>query len=251
MTHKYITTKTIERLHYLEFGRGDPVVLIPSLWVTSKSYAALGRELGKFYHVFIPDIFRGLSGFSRQATTIDDYVTALSEFISRLHLKQHHLIGISLSGITVMKYLLRGYSLPKKVFLVSTTVVPLNYKMERFTLLWGYFMLLYHNAFSWDGIASNYLWITDGLSYAWRHFGQAWQEGLIATSLAIDDIKSLPVPSKLLFALRDEFLKKELTGRLSKVKNMQLETINCYHAWFFRREKELVQNIRAFFNADD
>jgi hypothetical protein len=103
--------------------------------------------------------------------------------------------------------------------------------------------------FSFDGIASNWLWITDGIENAWRHFRQTWTEGLIATSLKIANIKSLPIPTKLVFALRDEFIPREAVERLSKVKNLELEVVDRYHAWFFRHEEELAVEIFKFFNA--
>lgn len=133
------------------------------------------------------------------------------------------------------------------MFLVSTTVLPLNIRHQRFTLWCGYCMLLYHNLFSLDGIATNWLWMTDGLENAWRHFHQAWMEGMIATSLKIEDIKYLPVPTKLVFALRDEFIPRESVKRLSKVKNLELEVVDRYHGWFFGHEEELVKKITLFF----
>ena len=244
---KVLRIDTDNAIHYLKFGKGEPLVLVPSLWVTSKSYVALGRELGKFFHVFIPDMYCGKSEFAHTATSIEDYMALLDEFIRRLHLKRYNLMGISLSGITVTKYLLAYKHLPKKVFLVSTTVLPLNIKHQRLTLFGGYLRLLYHNMFSLDGIASNWLWITDGLEYAWGHFRQAWTEGLIATSLEIENIKRLPVPTKLLFALRDEYVPREDVSRLLKVRNLEIETVDRHHGWFFRREGELVAKILDFF----
>lgn len=244
---KILRVSNKETIFYREYGHGEPVVLVPSLWVTSKSYRALGQELGKFYRVFIPDIFCGRSKFSREATGIDAYASKLAVFIRRLRLKTYYLIGVSISGMIVTNYIRRNILLPKKIFLVSTTVLPLNIRHQRFTLWCGYCMLLYHNLFSLDGIATNWLWITDGLENAWRHFRQAWTEGIIATSLKIEDVNCLPVPTKLLFALRDEFIPREAVSRLLKVRNLEVETVDCHHGWFFRHEEELVQKIAQFF----
>lgn len=235
-------------IHYLEFGKGEPLVLVPSLWVTSKSYVALGQALGTQYHVFIPDLYRGKSEFSGTATSIEDYVAMLGEFIRRLHLSRYYLIGVSLSGIVATKYVLNKTNLPIKLLLVSSTVLPLNIKNPRRTLFWGYLMLLYHNMFSIEGLAVNWLWITDGLENVWRHFRQAWTEGLIATSLEIKDVKRLPVPTKLIFALRDEFIPREAFDRSRTVKNLELEAVDGYHGWFFRHEQELVTKIFKFFD---
>lgn len=238
------------RIFYREFGTGNPLVLVPSLWVTSKSYVVLGEELGKYFHVFIPDIYRGNSTFSKVATSLDEYVDTLSIFIENLRLKNYFLVGVSLSGITATKYVLKYKNRPKKVFLLSTTILPLNLKRERRTLFIGYFRLVFHNLFSLEGWRKNWLWITDGLENVVRHFRQAWIEGIIATSLEIEDIKSLPIPTKLIFALHDEFIPSEAVERLSKIKNLQVQVVEGYHGWFFGHEKELVREITHFFSGN-
>lgn len=246
---KFITMNSGDTVHYLEFGKGEPLVLVPSLWVTSKSYVALGQELGKFYRVFTPDIFRGKSEFSGVATHIDTYTAKLAEFIDRVHLKNYYLVCVSLSGIIASKYICTYPNRPKKMFLISTTVLPLRMKYERLTLFWGYLTLVYHNMFSFGGIATNWLWMTDGLDNARLHFRQAWTEGLIATSLDIENVKQLPVPTKLVFALRDEFVPREAVSRLQKVGNLEIETVDRYHGWFFRHEEELAKKIYEYFSS--
>lgn len=236
-----------ETLFYREFGEGKAVILIPSLWVTSKSYVELGRELGRYYRVLIPDIFRGKSVFPIVATNIDAYAAKLDEFIRLLHIKSYNLIGVSLSGITATKYILKYPNRPNKMFLVSTTVLPLRIKRERAMLFWGYITLLYHNSFSWEDFTINWLWIADGIENAWRHFRQAWTEGIIATSLKIENVQRLPVSTRLVFALRDEFIPQEAVSRLSKVKNLQIEVVDRYHGWFFKHENQLVKKIVEFF----
>lgn len=248
--HKFVHAGDTGTIHYLEFGKGIPLVLVPSLWLTSKSYVVLGRKLGNHFRVYIPDIFRGESQFYNNATTLDEYVELLGEFIKRMKLKSYFLVGISLSGIVATKYILNHSRLPTKLLLASTTVLPLNIRNERFILFWGYVLLLYHNLFSIEGLANNWLWITDGLQNLWRHPRQAWSEGLIATSLGIQNISKVPVPTKLIFALRDEFLPREAVTRLAKVKNLDLELVDRHHAWFFRHEEELAGKIFKFFGVN-
>ena len=248
--HKYIHINSGNTIHYLEFGKGEPLVLVPSLWVTSNSYTVLWRTLGKHFTVYIPDIFRGNSRFSKNATSIDEYVNLLTEFIRRTKLKNYYLVGISLSGIVATKYIFNGSHLPRKLFLASTTVLPLDIKNQRFSLFLGYLKLLYHNMFSIEGYANNWLWITDGLENLLKHSRQAWNEGLIATSLEMEHITSMPIPTKLVFALGDEFLPTEGATRLAKVKNLDLEVVERHHAWFFRHEKDLVEKIVHFFNGN-
>lgn len=245
---KFILNGVKDKLHYLEFGKGKPVILIPSLWVTSKTYFVLGREIGKYYHVYIPDLYCGKSKFENNAIKIEDYIQLLAEFIRKLNIKKYYLVGISLSGIIIAKFLLKYKRLPIKSFLISTTVLPLKLKNQRLFLFRGYIMILVHNLSSFSGLKTNWLWISDGLENAWRHFRQALIQGLIASSVKIENIKRLPVPVKLIFALRDEFIPREAVGRLAKVKNLDLETIDGYHGWFFRREKELALKIRKFFS---
>jgi pimeloyl-ACP methyl ester carboxylesterase len=244
---KCIKLKNGNEIHYLQFGKGKPLILLPSLWLTSKSYTALAKQLSKYYKVYVPDLYKGKSSFLNEATNIDAYATELADFIKQIRLKDYYLVGISFSGVIVRKYLFDYLPKPKKLLLVSTTVLPFKTRSQRLNLLLGYFKLLLNNTFSIRGVLVNLMWIVDSIEFAIRHPKQFVLEGLIASSFELREIRSLPVSTKLIFAKKDEFVPFEITKKLMKVKNLELEIVDEFHGWFFKREKELAQKIYGFF----
>lgn len=237
-------------VHYVELGHGEPLVLLPSLWTTTKSYRILGKELAQHYHVYIPNLYRGKSTFSRNARTLEDYVTGLDAFINGLHLQSPYLIGVSMSGLLASRYVHEHPSTIKKLYLVSTSPIPVELKNKKTILLSGYAKLLYHNMFSSDGIKTNALWVTDGLSTLVKHPRQMVHDGLIAIADYTHKPDAMPVPTKLLFAGRDEYIPARTVDLMKHVKNLEIEEVDRYHGWFFQHEEELAQKIVDFFSSE-
>ncbi len=247
MKSLYVQVNSI-KIHYLTAGQGKTLVLLPSLWITSESYICLGSELSKYFKVIIPDIFRGRSVFNKNGKNIVDYVETFAHFANVLSLNKYYLVGISFSGLIATKYAVQYSNTINKLFLVSTTTVPLSIKNKKFILIYGYAKLLYHNMFSMDGIRTNLLWFGDGLKNLFKHPIQVIFEGLVATSNYDDQIIDMKVPTKLLFANKDEFISKETISRMKRINNLEIEVVDHYHAWFFRHEEMLVRRIVDFFN---
>lgn len=243
---KFTKLKNGNKIHYLQFGKGEPLVLLPSLWLTSKSYADLGKQLGKYYKVFVPDLYKGKSFFSDRALDIDDYAVELVGFIKQMHLENYFLVGASFSGIIACKFVLNYSPRPKKLLLVSTTVLPFKMKSQFFNLFRGYIELFCNNTYSLKGIRVNLMWVADAVGYAKRHLKQFVLEWKTAGSLRGEEIATLPVPTKLIFAKKDEFIPFKVVKKLRKVKNLEVEVVDKFHGWFFRREKELAQKIINF-----
>ena len=79
--HKYLQISDQEKIHYLEFGSGESLILLPSLCLTSFSYASFGEKLGNNFHVLIPDLYRGHSIYTQNAYQLEDYVEKLNQFM--------------------------------------------------------------------------------------------------------------------------------------------------------------------------
>ncbi|KKU10787.1 MAG: alpha/beta hydrolase fold protein [Parcubacteria group bacterium GW2011_GWA2_46_7] len=250
MKSSFVQVNT-SKIHYLTAGGGMTLVLLPSLWVTSESYIFLGSELSKNFKVIIPDIYRGESVFDKNTKNIDDYVESLYDFIKALSIDKFYLVGISFSGLVATQYAFQHAKSINRLFLVSTTAVPLLIKNKKLILIFGYAKLLYHNMFSGDGIKTNLLWLNDSIKNLIRHPKQVIYEGFLATSNYDDNITDMKVPTKLIFAKKDEFIPTEtLTETLIKMKkitNLEVEVVDHYHAWFFRHEDELAKRVVDFF----
>jgi len=248
MKNQFVQTNS-NKIHYLTGGQGKTLILLPSLWITSTSYHVLGSELSKYFQVIIPDIYRGKSHFNKNATNIDDYVKSLSYFVEALSLKKFYLVGVSFSGLLATKYTLKHSNTIYKLFLVSTAVGPLSVKNKRLLLILGYAKLLFHNMFSSDGIKTNILWLRDSIQNLMRHPLQVLYEGIVATSDDKNHVFDMNVPTKLLFARKDEFIPVKVLSVMEKISNLEIEVVDHYHAWFFKQEDILAKKIVAYFKA--
>jgi hypothetical protein len=71
-------------------------------------------------------------------------------------------------------------------------------------------------------------------------------EAQFAATLTLEYSDSMPVNTKLIYALKDEYLPPGTSDELLKVKNLELEAVNEYHTWFFGREAELASKMHEF-----
>ena len=236
-----------DAVSYEEFGSGkEVVILLPSLWVTSKSYRTLGKELSSKYRVLIPDLYKGKSSFSKSARSLSDYAQALNLFTETLGLSGFYLLGISFSGLVSVKYSQLYPQRVKRLFLASTLTVPIEIKNRKLILFWGYLKLLFRNCFSLSGIRANVLWFVDGLTYFLRHPKQFFLESLVATNGYDNKFSEMTVPTKLVFALKDEFINVAYLENMKSIGNVEIETVDGYHAWFFYKEKVFADKVLGF-----
>lgn len=233
-----------EYTHYQEFGNGETLVLLPSNWLTSWSYKSLAQKLARKYRVIVPDLYRGLSKYKKNALTVGDYTKQLHAFLQNQRVSDYYLIGVSFSSLIASEYLYQYPSELKKAMLIST-IIPIPRK--RFTLLdglIGYMNLFYHNTFSWKGIKVNFRWLFDGVfNCLLRHPKQFFLDALIATGEPKNKGSAIPVPTKILMASKDEFIRYGDSKNTKKIHNLEIETIEGYHAWFFLNEELLVEKI--------
>jgi len=237
--------------HYQEFGKGEILVLLPSNWLTSRSYQSIAQKLAASYRVIVPDLYRGLSRYKNNALTTNDYTKKLHDFLLSLEVRNYYLIGISFSGLLASEYLYQYPSELKKVMLVSTITPILSSRRKRLTLFdgfIGYIKLFFHNILSWKGVKVNLLWLFDGAFNCFiKHPRQFFLDALIATNKLGDLESKIPVPTKILIAKKDEFIPYKTFVNIKETHNFEVETIDGYHAWFFLNEKLLVEKVFDFF----
>lgn len=239
-------------MRYQEFGQGEVLVLLPSNWLTSYSYQSIAQKMAKKYRVIVPDLYRGLSRYRKNALTTDDYVKKLHDFLQSLKVGNYYLVGVSFSGLIASEYLHQYPSELKKVMLVSTIAPIKSSRKNEITFLSGfigYIKLFYHNALSLQGTKVNLLWLFDSFfNFFIRHPRQFFLDALIITSKLKDSESKIPVPTKILFANKDEFIPCKTFRKIKETHNLETETIDDYHAWFFLNENLLIEKVFAFFS---
>ncbi len=243
-----------EYTHYQEFGKGQTLLLLPSNWLTTKSYKTFAEKLSNNFRVIIPELFRGKSRYKKNAFSIDDYTEKLHFLVNDLKIKKFYLLGISFSGLIAIDYL-HKYPLDlKKVMLVSIIAPPLFPKERKLTLLTGfvnYAKLFLHNFTSWKGTRINFLWLSDGLfNCLIKHPKQFFLDAIIATKTFNKTPLKVSVPTKILLATKDEFVPYDNVNKTIAIDGLEIEAINGYHAWFFLNENLLVKKVIEYFTSE-
>lgn len=236
-----------QRVHFLIGGEGQTVILLPSHWLSSYSYQLLGELLTPYYRVVIPDIYKGRSVFSGVSGSFKDQAEILNILIKKLKINEFHLIGISFSGLIVLEYFRNFPQNLKKVLLFSTTVAPVLEQNKYLKLMWGYVKLIYYNLRSKDKVKNVLLWIYDAMYFFLKHPRQFWKEPVLTVNYIQPDYHLSDHKFKLIYPLCDEFLPPYLLSKNREIKNLEIETVDDDHTWFFINRDLFIQKVREFF----
>ena len=234
------------QIHYLEQGKGDTLILLPSYDITSKSFEQFGKMLAKKYHVIIPDLYKGKSKFTGIAHSFRDYARMLNKFVKRLKIKKFTLIGFSYSGAIAGRYAQMFPSNLKKLVLVSTTVIPFKLKIPILHLILGLMSVWFHNMLTINGIKTNLLWLVDSVGHLISHPKQYVAELPIPIRKRYDKIKYSPVKTIVYHASKDELIPLEIAKKMDKIKNLDVKIVDGYHAWFYHNPERFVKEVIDF-----
>ena len=97
----------IARIHYLEAGVGEPLLLIHSLGQSLYTWRNVFAELSDNYRVIAMDL-PGHGYSSRPDTfnyTADDFAFILNGFLDALNIKSAHMVGFSIGALYMMRFL--------------------------------------------------------------------------------------------------------------------------------------------------
>lgn len=252
MKSKFIRLNNIN-LHYLVGGKGSRVViLLPSLFLTSNSYSELANVLTKNHTVYVLDLYKGKSEFNASVHTIYTYIETLNEFLSVMNIEKINLIGISFSGLITSRFSIQYPMKIRKSLLISTSIVPSQIQHKVFVLLFGYIKLIFNNLFYIVGIKTNFLWFYDGFYYFFKHPLQIFIEAKIATSITDSEQSDIgtqiKVPTKLILATEDEFLRTKTARELHMdMPNIEIELLKGRHGWMFTDKQLFANKVTQYF----
>ena len=114
------------RLHYVEVGYGQPVILIPGSWSTYRAWDRLLPFLADSYRLLAVDYLgtgdsdKPTSGFRY---TIEEQADLIAKMIKQLDLGKVHLVGSSYGGAIVLNLVARYPALVDKVVSIEGGVV--------------------------------------------------------------------------------------------------------------------------------
>lgn len=227
-------------------GKGEAVVILPSMWLTSESYRSLAQKLSLNFRVIVPDLFRGDTKSPKRAKSIESYTDELKNLLEDLEIKKYSLIGLSFSGLIVVDYLKKYPGYLNKAVLVSS---PDLTKGECVTAAMGFFGFIklftnYAKTLPKLRIFNNL--IKDSIrNYFLKHPVQFFLDIGVAISYKDTRIENFPVPTKIFWADEDEFFGEILPNIENlKIPNFNEEKIKGHHCWFFDDEELATKKFR-------
>ncbi|MGA2776697.1 MAG: alpha/beta hydrolase [Steroidobacteraceae bacterium] len=111
------------QLHYLERGRGQPVLLIHGLGSSGADWAMQVRALESRFRVIVPDLPGcGYSSAHRDACSIENFAASLWALLDHLEIATTNIVGFSLGGAVALEMALqRPDSVPRLGLINSLT----------------------------------------------------------------------------------------------------------------------------------
>ena len=123
------------KLHYREYGEGQPMVILHGLFGSSDNWQRLGKELSNRYRVFLVD--QRNHGHSPHSNDFSYELMSddLDELLEENDLEDVILVGHSMGGKTAMTY--AQFDTNRLAKLVVIDIGPKQYPMHHDTILEG------------------------------------------------------------------------------------------------------------------
>ncbi len=123
MQDHFVSLKNHNRVHYLEYGVGEPVILLHTNGSSAYEYDSVIKTLGKTRRVIAWDQpGHGDSDRMIRHYSVEDYGDAVVEFMSALGLEKAHVFGGSIGGAIAVDLGHRHANRLKKLFVCEAAV---------------------------------------------------------------------------------------------------------------------------------
>src|SRR5262249_46002696 len=108
-------------LHYIDTGRGEPLVFLNGLAGDHLYWMGQVRALGtRFRCLALDNRDVGRSTYAKTPYTIADLAEDAASLLDALHLRAAHVVGLSLGGMIAQELALRQPQRVRSLFLVGT-----------------------------------------------------------------------------------------------------------------------------------
>jgi pimeloyl-ACP methyl ester carboxylesterase len=110
------------RCYYEVLGHGDPLLLVPGLGLTCRTWEEVAPELAQHFSLILLDN-RGIgqSQAKRPPRSLGDYSADIVELLDELQLDRVHVLGLSLGGIIAQRVAVDHPGRVNRLVLVSCT----------------------------------------------------------------------------------------------------------------------------------
>lgn len=110
-----------KKIYYREFGKGDSIVFLNGLMMTTNSWLPFVKYFSKSYRMILVDLLdQGRSDSYEADYTISTQADFLNAFLEKLNIKKTHLLGISYGGRVALSYALKYEDRVRSLILANT-----------------------------------------------------------------------------------------------------------------------------------
>ena len=107
------------KLHYREYGEGQPLVILHGLFGSSDNWQTLGKKLAENYHVFLVDLRNHGRSPHSEEHSYELMAKDVVEIIEERSLRHVILIGHSMGGKAAMVFAQQNPELLDKLIVVD------------------------------------------------------------------------------------------------------------------------------------
>ena len=116
--------RAMAKLHYREYGAGDPVVILHGLYGSSANWGSVARALAGRHRTILPDLRNHGDSPHRPAMSYEAMAGDVAELMDRLGLDVAALVGHSMGGKVVMTLALQRPRRVRRLCVVDIAPVP-------------------------------------------------------------------------------------------------------------------------------
>lgn len=265
------------KMHYLESGRGEPMILIHGWLEFAAFWKPVISQLAEHYHVYAVDLMgHGLSEKSNNNKIIystENHAKWIIQFLKEKNIKKAYIVGHSMGGETAAKIAILAPNMLKKLILISAvglqdnpTLIPLHMQIfanlpfktplkwffSKFTVIHGVKLCIYKEniidaGFNDDIVAFNTNTKNDALTIV-----KTTENGLFQDFIN-DRVSKVTIPTLCLWAENDPLVPPELGEQYHRLlKNSILKVIpKAGHLLPWEQPKEVIYSIISFCKNDN
>jgi len=112
-------------LHSLNYGSGDPLIILHGLFGSADNWQTVSKRLGQQFHVFALDLRNHGRSPHAPEMNLSDMAGDIAEFLEDNVLPSAHLLGHSLGGKIAMQFALQSPEKVRKLIIVD--IAPRSY----------------------------------------------------------------------------------------------------------------------------
>lgn len=253
-----------KNIYYETYGKGEPLVLLNGIMMSTASWSAFIKTFSKNYKLFLIDfVDMGQSDKAEGNYTQDIHVETLRELFHKLNLEKVNMIGISYGGEVAIQFAIKYGEILRSLTLANTTSYTFN-ALKDIGDCWDraaathdgstFFSATMPHIYSPEFYEANIKWMKDREKLFKKTLTSEWYEGfrrLNNSSLEYDvrdELYKINMPTLVIGGEYDSLLPVRYQEEIhKKIKDSKMVIIKeAGHASMYEKPYEFSSSILGF-----